>query len=212
MAIGLIILSILTSGDFRATFDLQTVLYLRGDLRLGTGSIIDVFEVSSSDDCEPLVGYDYVFNSPIGDLTWTSYNYGYDYNIGDKVRVEYNPERPYAHRIQGMHTIRDELILVMFLIAAAWIFYNFLNGRKKNRIIKNGVLTTGKLIDKQITLFTLNGRKQFRMTFSYTTNDQEQHEVTTKTFEPSFLEDEKGEMIIYQTDAPHRAIVLDAIP
>ena len=205
---GLIMVLIaFSSMDFYAT------VYLNFNVEIGDGEILEVYETNTEINGVPVCGYDYVFHSPIGDLYWTSYTGGFIYDVGDKVKIEYNRDMPDVHRIKGMrNTSGSALFLIPLILAIGWVIYNYIVGRKKIKIIKNGELAEGRLIYKEATSTEINEKTVYKLTFSFQSASGDTYEVTTKTHEPEWLEDENTETLIYDKDNPNKALLLDDLP
>lgn len=215
-AFGLLLFGLILSVSFMESLDIQATFYLRNNLELGDGRIIDVFETNTEINDVSIYGYDYVFNSPIGDLNWTSYVAGYKYDIGDKVKIEFNSEKPYIHRIRGMTNTKGGWVMILFLIpliaSMIWIAYNFFLGRRKIYIIQNGELVESKLIGKESTSLEINDRKVYKLIFEFEAKNGLSYKATSKTHKPEKLEGEKNMMVIYHKENPEQSLILDSLP
>ena len=210
IALGFLIFGLASSGNLRATFDLPAMLYLNGDVRLGDGKIIDIFETSESNDEDPIMGYEYIFYSPIGELTWTSYSSYYNYLIGDEVQVEYHPERPYIHRIEGMNNTLGIPFLIIILMSSVLLLYNLLVGLRKVLIIRYGLFTHAQLVSQKETTFRYNDRTIHKMKFTFQTENGRTCQITKRTRRPEKLD--QNSPVIYMKSFPKWAVLLDALP
>ncbi|MDW3190858.1 MAG: DUF3592 domain-containing protein [Cytophagales bacterium] len=209
IALALFIFQFLISNHFFSTFDPYAFIYLRGELKTGKGKVVDVFETSLTVNDIPMYGYDYVFYAPDGDYYWTSYKRGDQYDIGDDVKVEYNPDKPYIHRIKGMsNTLGGGMFLLPLFASFVWISYNFISGLKKMKIINNGELAKGKLVDKEPTLMQVNDQAVYNVIFSFETKEGLTYEASTKTHQS----EDVGGRLIYDKDNPDKALLLDSLP
>ncbi|MDW3190857.1 MAG: hypothetical protein R8G66_00745 [Cytophagales bacterium] len=204
----LFIFGIVLSINYISTFDLDSFRYLRDDLAIGEGKIINIFDTSIGDE-NPVFGYDYVFFSPAGEFSWTSYSSKFNYKVGDKVKVEYNAQRPYVHRIQGMsNTLGSSFSLWLFLsVSIGWFLYNTITGLKKLRIIRNGIMIQGNLFNKKSVNAVLT-----QFSYAFTASDKKKYKVHTRTFEPKKIKDEKHASILYLETDPQQALVVDTLP
>lgn len=213
IALALMLFGSMFSYNTISTLDLQEIIHLRNNVEIGDGEIIAIFETNTSVDEVSIYGYDYVFHSPIGDLYWTSYMLGYEYDIGEKVKIEYNTIRPYVNRIQGMsNTLGGLIYLIPLLVAFLWMIYNFFTGIRKIQTIKNGELAKGKLIDKQATPISIHETTVYKLTFSFIAKDGESYETSIRTSKPEKLEDDRNKTLIYHKNNPNRALMLDGLP
>ena len=195
-----------------STLDIPAMIYLSGDVEIGKGEILEVYETNMSVNEESIYGYDYVFYSPLGEQYWTSYARGYRYDVGDQVMIEYHPERPDVNRIQGMgNTLGGFVFMVPLLISLVWIGINAFLGMKRIRIIQNGKLTSAELTGKEPTLTRINNRRVYKMIFSFEVNAQE-YQAIARTHKPEDLEDGHPKTIIYDQDNPEKSLVLEKLP
>jgi len=215
-SIVLMVFGIFIFGSPIKDIDFVSMYKLSGKVETKYGIIIDVFETNYSVNEESVFGNEYQFDSPIGELSWVSYSNGLMYSTGDEVIVEYKADEPEINRIQGLSNSPGGkmflLFPLLFLGSIIWFLVNIFKGRSKLNLLKNGVTTTGKLTDKHSTSMTVNDRTVYRMTFQYKDNTGSIHKVTVKTHSTYELEDEKDEKIIFHSDDPSKAVLVDNLP
>ncbi|MCT4640227.1 MAG: hypothetical protein N4A72_21195 [Bacteroidales bacterium] len=197
--------------------DFGEIIYLNDDAAIGKGKITDVFETNISVNETDVYGYEYTFFSPEGQYSWVSYFDGYVYEKGAEVEIEYYKERPEINRIKGMTNnpggyLLSLLGLIPLIIGSVWIILNIIRGNKKMSIINRGVLTDGDLVDKIATSTEINEEKVYKYIFKYIDSKGKEHRVTAKTHNTHKLEDELREKIIYSSDDPRKAILVDTLP
>ncbi|GEM_PF-5107408 len=215
-AVVIILIGSLIANNFLKDIDFNEMIYLNDDAAIGKGKITDVFESNISSYDESVYGYEYVFYSPEGQYDRVSFSTSYLFEKGAEVDIEYYKERPEINRIKGM-TNNPEGYLVLFsllplAVGIVWIMVNIIRGNRKLSIIRRGVLTDGNLVDKKDTLTEINGQKVYRYIFKYTDNSGKEYRVKTSTNNTEKLEDELKEKIIYNSENPRKALVVDNLP
>lgn len=94
----------------------------------------------------------------------------------------------------------------------------FKKGIKANRLLRNGLQTTGKLISKKHTGVWVGSRRHgdakpiYKLTFEFTAENRQNYKAVTKTEKPEKLEDEAAEPLLYDPIDPSHAVMLDALP
>ncbi|MEM9340465.1 MAG: DUF3592 domain-containing protein [Bacteroidota bacterium] len=213
IAFMVLLFGIVVSYNTLSSFDYLAMIYLNGNVEIGEGEVIDVYETNTSINDVSIYGYDYVFHSPVGDLNWTSFAIGLKYKVGDTVKIEYNNNRPDVNRIKGMsNTHGGFAFMIPFFVAICWIIYNYIIGLKRIRIIKNGELAEGKLIYKEPTLIRINNRRVYELTFSFQSNSGKTYKATARTHKPEKFEDEGTKTLIYDRSHPEKSLLLDKLP
>jgi len=209
IAFALFVFQLFIAYDFFVTFDVSSFVYLNGELDTGTGKVMDIFETNLTDNDVSIYGYDYVFYAPEGDYYGTSYSSGYTYHVEDEVKVVYHPDKHYIHRIKGMsNTLGGGLFLLPLIGALIWICYNYISGWRKIKIISNGEITQGRLVEKVPTLMQVNDRRVYKLIYAFEANDGLTYEASIKTHEP----DKFYGGLIYNKDNPEHSLMLDDLP
>ncbi len=213
-ALGLTIVGLVIAYFTLTSIDLQEIVYLRGSsVAIGSGEIMDMYATSTSINEEPVMGYEYVFHSPIGDLFWTSYSHTSYADVGDVVEIEYHVDRPYVHRIKGMRNSvsgwLNFLLLIPLFIGLFWIFVNIRIGLKRISIISYGQLADAKLLSKDETGVQINEEPQYKYTFEYEAQDGKNYHATHRTT------DDLGtgnRQVIYNALRPEKAVIVNFLP
>lgn len=146
----------------------------------------------------------------------TSYSRGDHSHQGAFVRVEYTPSNPARSRITGMRRGMFgpfvAFVIVFPLIGFAIVYGSLVVGGKRNDLLRNGALAYGTLIGKRPTNVTVNKRRVFELTFTFTAQDGRQCEAKASSSITSKLEDEAQEPLLYDPNNPERAFLLDDAP
>lgn len=144
-----------------------------------------------------------------------SYSTGIELNPGANVTVEYPSGKPEMSRIKGMRRQQFGLlvlfVLIFPLIGLIIVFFAFRSGVRIYRVLRNGIVTRGKLIDKQRTNATINDEIVYKFTFSFTDENGNKHSISNKTHRTDLLEDDREEQLIYNPDNPSQAYMIDII-
>ncbi|HVN06613.1 MAG TPA: hypothetical protein VMT86_19475 [Bryobacteraceae bacterium] len=131
------------------------------------------------------------------------------------VAVEYLKAQPEVSRIAGMR--RRPLsawALLTALIPAtgiALILAGLWEGRTRLRLLREGLVTTAKLIEKKWTNLRSNNRQVYRLTFEYST-PRGTGRVTTRTNRPGRFEREPAQLVFYDPEDLNRAVLAASIP
>jgi hypothetical protein len=145
-----------------------------------------------------------------------SYATGRCLRSGAVVAVEYPAGKPGISRLEGMRRTPLGLgpIFVGFfpLIGLGLIIGGFRHGRRSLHMIRFGHPAQGTLESKRATNARVNHRTVYEMKFAFTGDDGIRHEAATKTSRPERLEDNEKENMLYDPEAPSRAVMLDTLP
>ncbi|AZQ61144.1 hypothetical protein EI427_02590 [Flammeovirga pectinis] len=191
--------------------DFDEYIYLSSNTATSSGVILDVYQTSSIVNDEYVYRYDYEFELDGISYYWSSYNAGYGIEVGDKVKIEYNIDKPEVNRIAGMSNTNSLIFfyLIPFIIGLIWFSINVFFGRRKLDIIEHGVLTDGRYLRNEMTSMEINDKRVYKYFFSYKDDDNEEHELTIRTHSPEFLFYNKSDNIIYHSNKPDRALFVD---
>ena len=164
-----------------------------------------------------IMQYDYTFASPeIGEWFGTSYGPDGSTDVGQTVVVQYNSDNPMMSRIQGLDTSTSGFFgmlafLVFFIPMILLLRFLFKKGKLKLKIIQNGTLAEGKLVEEKETGMRINDQPVIAYKFEYSIGSSNYY-VTTKTHEVDKIGDERTELIVFHNDYPEKAIVVDSLP
>lgn len=88
-------------------------------------------------------------------------------------------------------------ILIFFVAAIVLIYLSLKEGRLHNYLLANGVLTTGRLIDKQSTATKINNRRVYKLIYEYTADDGKKYQTTLKTHRTDRFPSGEPEAVIH---------------
>ena len=100
-----------------------------------------------------------------------SYATGRAVTAGELLTVEYPEGKPEYARIKGMrNSMFSSFVLFVVIFPLVGLIFILLGLRRSYhalRLIRNGEITEGELIGKELTNTKINNRPVYRMTFSY---------------------------------------------
>ena len=135
---------------------------------------------------------------------------------GGAVAVEYLTGQPGVSRIAGMR--RQPLswwatVGALFPgVGLAMAIAGMVKGRRRARLLREGLPAAGCLMEKVSTGARTNGRLVYRMTFEYTAQNGMTSRVTARTNSPERLEDQSRELLLYDPQDLARAFLIDDLP
>ena len=188
----------------------------RGDLARTTGKVTDVRETGASENDSTVMANHYEYSVAGHRLTGTAYTTGSAASPGEEVTVEYKPDNPARSRIPGMRTGHFGpfvfFVTLFPLIGGVIVYFATKSGFRRAHLLRNGVLATGKLVDKSPTNMTVNDRRVYELTFEFTSRDGRRCEAQCRTSDTARLEDEQIEPLLYDPENPKVAYLLDEVP
>jgi hypothetical protein len=197
---------------------------MRADLSLLTfrppyaeaqGTVTDVGRTAASENRQNIRAVGYSYHVQGAALSGTSYVVGDAPEPGERVTIEYLPHAPQKSRIAGM---RRDLWSPWILLIALWPGVTLLiiiviarAGLRRCSLLRSGLQTTARLVDKQPTNTRINGQMVYALTFEYETFDGQTLTTTTRTHRPERLLDEREEPLLYDPIDPARACLIDSL-
>lgn len=132
------------------------------------------------------------------------------------VKIEYPAGKPHLARIVGMRRAQLPpialVVLIFPLVGLVFMSIAMRKGWKSIRLLKNGVLTRGKLIAKKTTNIRVNNQPMFEYHFEFKDELGQTHVVKEKAVDNPELEDEAQEALLYDPIQPQKGILLDNLP
>lgn len=183
------------------------------DSPMTTGVVTQVEMTGSSENKRKIYAYHYTYTIGNQSFSGVSYESGGYAEAGDSVQVQYLTDKPEVSRIEGMRSSEFDmwvlLVLIFPIVGGVMTWVGLKDGFKGLRLLKHGELTTGKLINSELTNTRINNRPVYKMTFEFTTTEGKRQEAVAKTHEVELLQDEAQERILYLPDRSDIAMVLD---
>jgi hypothetical protein len=204
---------------FVLLFGLQTDIssvYFIGKLEQREGFLIHIEPTNISTNNATVKAFYFRFRTPTGEpIQAVSYS---TEQLEDSatVKIEYPAGKPHLARIVGMRRAQlPPIALAVLIFPAVGLFFIFLGtrkGLKSIRLLKNGLLTRGKLIAKKTTNIRVNNQPMFEYHFEFKDELGQTHVVKEKTVDNPELEDEALEPLLYDPAHPQTGILLDNLP
>jgi len=208
---------------FTLNADLTSWYRFRGQLETSEGKVIDCKKTLYSEGGSkhskgtPVYEIHYDFTTADGtEYKGLSYITGKQFELGQKVTIEYPQGKPQTSRIKGMRQKPVGLFgifpVVFPMIGLLFIIRGIKKGIKANRLLTLGEQTTGRLKSKERTNTKVNKKPVFKLTFEFNTPEEMTYETLVKTHETGKLEDQAEEPLLYDPVHPSYAVMLDDLP
>jgi hypothetical protein len=188
----------------------------RGPYATAEGKVTRVEGTSASVNRREVQANHYEYSVAGNRHEGTSYTTGESVSAGESVMIEYDDDDPARSRIAGqrraMFGAGVMFVTIFPLIGLAFLIPSTLSGIKRNRLLRDGIVTPGTLKSKSRTNMRINNRLVYEMIFEFTTRDGRRQEATARTSHTERLEDETQEPLLYDPADPSRAYLLDEAP
>jgi hypothetical protein len=181
-----------------------------------TGHVTKVEETGASENDATITANHYQY-SVAGELfEGKSYSTGDTPAVGAEVTVEYDEDSPHRSRIEGMRRgmfSPGVLFVTIFpAVGLGFLIPGMLTGRKRNHLLQNGILTTGKAVDRRPTNIRINNRPLWEVVFEFHDRHGQRRECCARATDTTRLEDETSEALLYDPEDPTKAYVIDEAP
>jgi hypothetical protein len=174
------------------------------------------FSVGGSEDERGTPIYENYFRYEVAGRSFTESSFATGACPGGQVVVEYLREQPEVSRIAGMRrnvfgpwaamTAVVPAVGLLLVVAAC------VEGLTRVRLLRDGLLATGTLIEKTRTNIETSSGQVYRLTLEYTAQSGATGRVTTRTNRPERLEDKSGALLFYDPADLTRAVLLASLP
>lgn len=209
---GSFILLMNREGNYNSSF------YLESSLEKTVAVIYEVSSTHSSENKQKIYRYNYHFtDSKEKEYEGVSYETDMGLSQGDQKDVFYKSTDPNISYLSGMRSslfpIWVMLLMLIFpIVGLSFLLFHFKRARRYLKILKHGLLTSGKVVSKTATSTKINNQLVYLVTFEFTDKQKQTIRAQLKTHIPHVLEDEQKEPVVYIPEAPTEAIMLDALP
>lgn len=180
------------------------------------GTVTNIKSTGASENRQSIVRVEYSYRVRGEELQGASYVAGTAPETGEHVTVEYLPNTPQKSRIEGMR--RDlwppGIVLLTLFPAGCLIavIFSVRTGLRRCRLLRLGMLTTGKLAHKRPTSVTVNKQRVYELIFKFQSYDGQQCTASARTHRSERLEDEREEPLLYDPLDPSQAMMIDSLP
>jgi hypothetical protein len=201
---------------FGLNADYSFVTFRNADGR-ADGRVTRVVTTGASENEQAVQASHYEYSVAGSTLTGVSYTTGWAPSPGEEVTVEYVESDPARSRIEGMRRAMfgawaAPVSAIFPLIGLVILIFATRSGMRRNRLLRDGLLTHAVLKKKEGTSMTVNRRPVFKLIFEFTDRLGQRHELITRTSMPERLQDEGSEPLLYDPEHPKRAYLLDEAP
>ncbi|GAB4443538.1 MAG: hypothetical protein Kow0031_25790 [Anaerolineae bacterium] len=204
-------------------FGLPTLIYSMpfwlGGVETAPGVVAAVQGTDSSENEVPVMANQYIFRVERLEREYRgeSYTTGSQYSVGDEVTIEYVADNPDISRIAGTRTGHFSTWALCFvgifpLVGLAFIAVSLAQGFRGIRLLKNGKIAGGRLVDKSPTGTRINNLPVYQLTFEFIADDGMPYRATARSHLPASLQDEALEQLVYDPRNPSKAVLLDNLP
>lgn len=135
---------------------------------------------------------------------------------GTFVEIEYAPSDPLVSRVVGTQYAHVKFLPLTFLaLAVVAALIGVLRWRTSSRwgkLLVKGQVTEAKLAQKKATNVSVNNQTVYALTFAFSDESGQSHEVTVKTHKTGKFLDEKVELALYDPDHPEVCYLIDQLP
>ena len=194
------------------TIDLRITTYDQE----GTATVTRIENTGSPDGGQPTYLVHYTFLDGAG-----AEHRGASYTTmppadASRWRVDYRGDEPSESRLYGMKRRPSSALFLLFLLVfpiagLSFVYSQLGSARRDLRLLRYGVETRGKLVDRRATMLAVEEAPVMALTFEYDV-DGARHTATVNTLNPASLEDDALEPMLYDPYAPARATTLDHLP
>ena len=180
------------------------------------GRVTRVVSTGASENETPISENHYEYSVAGERFHGMSYATGDSATEGADVTIEYDQGDPRRSRIQGMRRgMFGPLVLLVSIFPAVGLIFlipGTISGRRRNYLLRNGVLAMGKVVDRRPTNVTINDRPVWEVVFEFHDRHGQRRECTARAVDTSRLEDEAAEALLYDPGNPAKAYAIDEAP
>lgn len=191
-------------------------LYLDSSSPQAEGKVLKVVQTNARENKKTIYAYHFEFMYEANKRAeGVSYGFDRNLNVGNKVTIVYNKNKPSYAKIvnmrKAMFGVGILFVCIFPIIGIILIFLSFVKGMKDIHLLRTGTLGYGKLIGKTPTNARINNKTVYKLIFELEVNGQK-YEVSAQSHKPEYLTDEPQETLFYDANNPKNAILKDALP
>lgn len=204
---------------FGSKVDVSPIVYAVSPIERVEGTVQGIESANMSVNEVSIYAAEFTFVGTDG-VQYTSYSYEALGDLpppGTVVPVEVPTWIPKLARIEG--TQRGAvgmgiglMVLIFPIIGLGMLGYAIPRQWRAAKLLTTGTLTQGLLLEKKPTNTRINKQTVYAMTLEFTDVAGNAYKTVSKTHEPSRLEDDAMEWILYDPTDPTRASTVDDLP
>lgn len=202
---------------FGSMADFKSAFSFRDNDPVIRGAVIDKSATSSSENKQRI--YDYKYQYSINGKTYYGHSFStsYEKESGDTVNVLYVAKQPELSRIEGMRAAPFGIWILAFtsifpIIGLIFVIVSLRKAKSNIYLVKNGILTYGKVTRKEPTNTKVNNNTVYKVFFQYKSQDGNIQEAMNRSHLTYNLGDEENEPLVYDSQNPSKAVLLDTLP
>jgi len=180
------------------------------------GMVVNTERTNASSNDEPVMKMDYVFESEGKEYRGSYFATGQFFEEGSKVQIEYSFLDPNTSRIVGLRSTTfgsGVLFVTIFpLVGLIVVLVGFLLGHRKYTILKNGKQAMAILVKMAPSNISVNEVQLTKLTFEFKADEGQPHQSSTNVEDPSELEYDAEEALLYLPKSPGRSVLLENLP
>lgn len=181
-----------------------------------TGRVTRVENTGASENDQEISASHYEYSVAGEWFQGKSYTTGGAPAQGEEVTIEYDEDSPARSRIAGMRRGMfgpwAAIVAIFPAVGLAVLLPFTLKGRRRNRLLREGILTTGTMIDRRPTNITINDQPLWEVVFEFHDRNGQRRECSARATDTTRLEDEPHEALLYDPDDPSKACAVDETP
>ena len=201
--------------SFAGNVDLSFINFRNSSGR-AVGKVTRVEETHASEGHQAIRANHYEYSVAGQPFEGKSYSLGSAPSPGEEVTVEYDEDHPQRSRIEGMRRGQfGAMVMIVTIFPAVGLVLlipAMRIGRKRNRLLREGILTTGKCIDRRPTNVRINNQPLWEVVFEFFDRNGQRRECSARAVDTTRLEDEESEALLYDPNDPSQAYVIDEAP
>lgn len=202
---------------FGSMADFKSVFTFNENDPATRGLLNDIRETANSENKRKVFEYNYQYLVDNKTYTGTSFSAFSTLKFGDSANVQYIAKQPELSRIQGMRAAPFSFSVVPFtsifpLVGFVFLIISLSSGKKNIYLVQNGILTDGRVTRKEPTNAKINNQIVYKIFFQYISQDGNLQESFVKSHKLQKLGDELNEPLVYDSQNPSQAVLLDSLP
>ena len=217
IGIAFTLMSTLFSFVFIGMADFSSFKFSDND-KITQGTVTAVIPTNASENDVPVYKFEFEYTQANGTLTKDfCFANGQVFDVGESVNIQYTNHKPPLAKI--VDTKKAEfgifpvfILLPFFVIGLSFLIFPLISRLKAIRILENGIVGKGVLIQKLPTNVSINKRTVYELVFKFTATDGKSYKAIAKSHIPERLEDEQEELLVYLAEKPWEAVLLDTLP
>ncbi len=181
------------------------------------GIVVSKEETASKENKRRI--YDYGYEYHLNGKVYTGHSFAKDQDIeqGDSIIIQYVPNDLALSRIQNMRSAPFSFWILPLtgifpLIGLIFLIFSIRSAKKNIYLVQNGILTKGKVLRKEPTSTKVNNQTVYKVFFQFKTQDGNLQEAFVRSHKAHNLGDEAEEPVVYDSQDPSSAVLLDALP